>query len=330
MSSTYKSTMRALRQLERVAEQRRRTAVKQYNIQQKQQAIASAALAVREFEEYIHTLVTVHTTAMPPVDWPELMAAPEPESPDRSHKHEELAVSKQTAYAPSFFDRLLHLERLKRRALDKQVAQARNRDSVIYEKQKARYDEELAEWVETQEMAKGVLAKAPTAYKRVLDFFSPFEELAGLGTRMTLDLRSDFAQIELFANSVDVVPENALTQTSTGKLSKKAMPTGRRHGLYKDFVCSCALRIGRDVLACLPLPLVVINVSSNLLDTATGITSECPILSVAITTDRLRGLDFDHLDPSDAMTNFPYRMKFAKTTGFSRVERIDPATLLLT
>ena len=322
--------MRALRQLERAAEQRRRAAVKQYNIQQKQQAIASAAQAVRQFEEYVNTLVTVHTVSMPPVDWPVLMAAPEPESPDWSHKYEELAVSKQTAYAPSFFDRLLHLERLKRRALDKQVAQARNRDSVIYEKQKAQYDGELAEWVETQEMAKGVLAKAPAAYKRVLDFFSPFEELAGLGIQITLDLHPDFAQIELFANSVDVVPENTLTQTSTGKLSKKAMSAGRRHGIYQDFVCSCTLRAGRDVLACLPLPLVVINVSSNLLDTATGITSESPILSVAITTDRLRGLDFDHLDPSDAMTNFPYRMKFAKTTGFSRVERIDPATLLLT
>jgi len=322
--------MRALRQFERVAEQHRRAAVREYKIQEKQQAIADAARAVRQFEEYTHTLVSIHTTALTPVDWPQLLATPEPSTPIRASKNEEVAVCKQTAYSPSLFARLLHLEGIKRRALEKKVTDARERDEIIYRKQKAKYEEELTEWVETQEMAKGVLAKDPEAYKQVLDYFGPFAELAEFGTRITLNLRPESAQIEIFAASIDVVPENILSQTTTGKLSKKSMPAGRRHALYQDFVCSCALRIGRDVLACLPLPLVVVNVSSKLLDTSTGISAESPILSVAITPGKLRDLDFNHLDPSDSMTNFPFRMKFGKTTGFSPVERLDPAGLLFT
>lgn len=37
------------------------------------------------------------------------------------------------------------------------------------------------------------------------------------------------------------------------KLSVKAMPKGRFHEVYQDYACGCCLRIGREVLALLPV-----------------------------------------------------------------------------
>jgi hypothetical protein len=75
--------------------------------------------------------------------------------------------------------------------------------------------------------------------------------------------------------------------------------------------------------------LVVVNAVSDVLDTVTGVTAQRPILSVAFSPKKLAQLNFEALDPSDSMSNFPHRMKFGKTTGFSPVERIDTTGMVL-
>lgn len=46
-------------------------------------------------------------------------------------------------------------------------------------------------------------------------------------------------------------------------------------------------------------------------------------LSVVFNREVLNGLNFEAIDPSDAMKNFRHNMKFMKTKGFSPVERIS-------
>ena len=311
MSSTFKTAMKALDQL------------------QKQQEISNAAEAVKNYENYIDTLMSVHKTARSRIDWQKMLEHPAPAPPIRIAGNEELAVRKRVNYKPSFFDKLFRSQESQIARLDKKVILAREKDENIFHGRRKKYEELYTGWQQTREMAKGVLAKDIQAYRRIIEHFQPFSDIAEFGTEMTLEFRPDNISIDLFVNSTDIIPREIPTLTSTGKPSKKNMPAGRFNELYQDFVCSCVLRVAREVFACIPVDLVIVNAVSDVLDTSTGITDQRPILSVAFSPNKLAQLNFEALDPSDSMRNFPHRMKFGKTTGFSPVERIDTSGMVL-
>ena len=87
-------------------------------------------------------------------------------------------------------------------------------------------------------------------------------------------------------------------------------------------MCSCAIRIARDMFALLPLTIVVVHAVDNILNSETGHHEDATILSVVFERDTLNRLNFADIDPSDAMNNFRHNMKFLKTSGFKPVERI--------
>ena len=309
MPSAFKATMKVLDQ--------------QLKSQLKEQEISNAAEAVKKYENYIDTLMSVHKESRASIEWQEMLTHPAPTPPIRSASNEELAVRKRVNYKPSFFDKLFKSQEKQIAKLDKKIVHAREKDEKIFQGQRKKYEAEQHDWQETQQMAKGVLAKDIQAYQKVIEYFKPFSDIAELGSSITLEFRPDNISVDLFVNSTEIIPREIPTQTSTGKPSKKSMPAGRFNELYQDFVCSCVLRVAREVLACIPVELVVVNAISDVLDTSTGITDQRPILSVAFSPKKLAQLNFEALDPSDSMSNFPHRMKFGKTTGFSPVERID-------
>jgi hypothetical protein len=59
------------------------------------------------------------------------------------------------------------------------------------------------------------------------------------------------------------------------------------------------------------------------MNTQTGMPEDVIVLSVLFERDILNGLNFDNIDPSDAMNNFWHNMKFMKTAGFKPVEPIE-------
>ncbi len=329
MSSAFKTTMRALDQMERAGQRRRRESIKQYKIQQKQLEISNAAEAVKKYENYIDTLVSVHKEVMDHIDWKTILGQQAPEAPVRIATNEQLAVRKRVNYKPSFLDKLFKSEPRRTAKLDKKIVIAREKDEKIFQEQRKKYTEQYNDWQQTQEMAKGVLAKDIHTYQRIIEHFQPFSDIAELGSKMHFEFSPDSISIDLFVNSTEIIPREIPTQTSTGKPSKKTMPAGRFNELYQDFVCSCVLRVAREVLACIPIDLVVVNAVSDLLDTVTGVTTPRPIVSVAFSPKKLAQLNFEALDPSDSMKNFLHRMKFGKTTGFSPVEKIDVSGLVL-
>jgi hypothetical protein len=95
------------------------------------------------------------------------------------------------------------------------------------------------------------------------------------------------------------------------------MPKARFHEVYQDYVCACVLRVAREVFALLPTGTLLVTASADEVDPRTGQTTEQPVLSVAIPRAGMGRLDFDRLDPSDAMENFVHRgdFKASRTTG---------------
>jgi hypothetical protein len=86
-----------------------------------------------------------------------------------------------------------------------------------------------------------------------------------------------------------------------------AMPKSRFHEVYPGLcgarLC-CLRRSPGEVFAFLPVESLIITASADWLDPPTGRTLEQPVLSVGMHRGSLEGLDFEWLDPSDAIEGF--------------------------
>ena len=81
--------------------------------------------------------------------------------------------------------------------------------------------------------------------------------------------------------------------------------------------------MARDCIALLPVDTVLVTAVDKVLNTATGNDEEVAILSVKITREQLEVINFDRIDPSDALTAFGAEFKFKKTEGFSPIQRLS-------
>src|SRR5699024_8078011 len=124
-------------------------------------------------------------------------------------------------------------------------------------------------------------------------------------------------------NPEEVVPEKALSLTKTGRLSRKKMTKTNYYRITQDYVCSMSLQVAKIVFARLPIEKVIVNTTENRLNTATGNREDIVVLSVAFEREIMDRLNYENIDPADAMQNFEHHMKHLKTAGFKPVEKIE-------
>jgi hypothetical protein len=328
-NSYVRSSAAAYRRMERQQQRDAREAARQFKAQAKLDAIADAARAVNEYNNYISILKSVHKEATDQVSWEGILQDQQPPEPERKNDREADALFRQKIYKPSFFDKLFNKEAKKRITLKLVVEAARANDEKAYQEQLKQHEQDTRDFFHVQEIAKGVLDKQVESYKQAIAFFEPYSDIAELGTQVELSFQPEHVSIDLKINNKEVIPDYALSTTAAGKLSKKAMAASKSNDLYQDYVCSCVLRVARETLAYLPVNYVVVNAIGVLFDTRTGHEGAKPVLSVVITPDKLGALNLDTIDPSDSMKNFHHHMQFSKTNGFSPVERIDGKALIL-
>ncbi|WP_235369372.1 hypothetical protein [Pseudomonas fluorescens] len=129
-----------------------------------------------------------------------------------------------------------------------------------------------------------------------------------------------------------VVNWSAILRQVGTRLIRQGVLSGRLrfNELHQDYVCSCALRVGRELLAILPDDLVIVTALDNVLNSSTGHMEEQPILSVAFSRLTVDGLNLETIDPSDAMKNFVHTMSFKKGAGFSAVAALDARRFAVT
>jgi hypothetical protein len=109
-------------------------------------------------------------------------------------------------------------------------------------------------------------------------------------------------------------------------MSVKAMPKGRFHEIYQDYVCGCMLRVAREVFAMLPVETVLVTASADLLDSRTGHIAVQPVLSAAMPRTLIAKLNFEQLDSSEALENFRHRGDFKATRKSGVFQPITPLT----
>lgn len=327
VKTSFKVGSVAIKSAKKAQQNRAKEAARQYQLQLRQQEFANVAQAVEDYNEYINVLKSVHKVTIEKINWTDIKNESMPIKPINENQRENEARRKSENFKPSFLDKILGITQRKVKKLDDEIILAIEVDKKEYEQALKEYQSNKNDWEILQEIASGILKKDPLAYNAGIQHFTPLIEISELGSRIAMRFDQSFATIDLHANNDSIIPKYILSQTSSGKLSKKNLPISKFNELYQDYICSCVLRIAREILCYLPVKFVIVNTLGELVNTTTGRIEEQTILSIAAHPETIAKLDFETIDPSDSMKNFKHNMKFTKTAGFKPVEKLNPQTL---
>lgn len=164
----------------------------------------------------------------------------------------------------------------KRNQLEQNIDVAREKDRELFEQAESAFAIQYKEWEDLQRLAAGVLKRDGQACYEAVFRFSPFADVKALMSSLALTFHGSYVVVDLLVREDDILPRPILTLTSTGKLSKKDMAVSKFNELYQDHVCSCRLRVGREVLALLPVEFVIVNAKGDLVNSITGRISLLP------------------------------------------------------
>ena len=304
------------RRRQRDAQRQQRELERRNKEQAKLSAIEQARLEVETYENRLEVLLSVHKEQGPTWDWGALAAALPPPCPQKRCYYEEQAEQRAL---------VLHPE--KRQDAEGAIEQAKAEDDRVFEEAMKAYAEERSEWEKLRSFARRILGGEHKAFIEALVEFSPLGEISELGSVMHFTLESaKLICCELKANGSQAIPTEVKILTATEKVSVKAMPKVRFHEIYQDYVCGCMLRVAREVFAMLPVDTVLITASADILDTRTGQTGEQPVLSAVMPRAVITSLEFDNLDPSDAMENFVHCGNFKASRKAGAFQAIAPLT----
>lgn len=279
---------------------------------QKQQEQEYARLQVDIYENRLDQIRSIHHECDDPVDWEEVYNRKAPFEEGQAGPNERQARMDLQSYLPGFFDRLFKRSEAKIRKLEEKVQAEAQKDTDL-----------MNEWKYMHNVSKRILEKDIDAYFEVIDEFRPLDDLVEFGSGFEFGTdHPDIIHVSFDVNAKQAVPEKALSLTKTGKLSEKNLTKTAYYDIFQDYVCSCALRVARDMFALLPVRSVFVHAYEDQLNTATGHEEKAAILSVKYDKPTLESLNFTNLDPSDALGNFEHQMKFKKTKGFEQVKEV--------
>ncbi|WP_432217796.1 hypothetical protein ACREYJ_24595 [Pseudomonas kribbensis] len=325
---TWKGTLRSMQASARRAERNSKRRQRELEVRQKayakMEALEQAAHEVEVYENHIELLLSVHKDCGEQINWGEFVSQPAPIKPVELNTHEIHAREKHSSYKPGFIVRTLKLEARKRRKLEEAIPAAVAKDRQKLAEELKEWEAQHREWQEDYDLATGVLAGNAQSKIDAVMQVNPFTDISHLGTSITFSVgETGIFECTLSVHGEKVIPQEIKSLLQSGKLSVKKMPISKFNELLQDYVCSCVLRVGQELLSILPERMVIVTAVDSLLNSATGHLEDQPILSVAISRDTLFKLNMQSIDPSDSMKNFVHNMNFKKTAGFLPVSKVD-------
>ena len=292
----------------------------------RQQMVERVASARRAQERLVELLLSSHKQCSDPVDWHAIRSTQPPSPPSRHTTCEQEAQLKLERYKPGLSDRLLKRSQKRQAELTAALETARLDDERAYSDALARHSEACASVDKARSLAERVLAAEPGAFLEALEETDPLE--ANLGRSVYFEAGPHLVAATLQLLSQDMFPSSVLIVEADGTPSFARIPAELSHLRYREHVCSCVLRVAREVLAILPpVETVLVTAEKERFNPATGNEEGQPILSIVMPRHTLEGLDFDRLTPSAAMANFPHRMAFQEGEGFRRIEPLSVTQL---
>ena len=323
MRGAARSLNAAANAYEREVKRRIREEEKQRKQMEKMQEIERAAFEVKLFDEEMNKLKFVHKDCSKITNWANIRSLKPPKQPAKVNYHENQARTQLGNYRPRMFDKLSGKVEETKRKLVNDINIGIQRDNVNYARNINEYKELCKKWKRNQQVADKVLKGTLDGYEAAIDERFPKFDVQIMKLLQFEVIDKDRIIINFKVFSEEIVPSQTKTQLASGKLSIKQMPKGVFYDTYLNYVSGTVIRFARETFSLLPVKMVIVNATSDLLNKQTGHLEEQIICSVLIPRDTIIRLNFDQLVPSDAMNNFVHNMKFAKTKGFSVVSQVD-------
>lgn len=281
---------------------------------QKLEELEKNKLIVEQYETYVDMIQNVHRECDESINWNNIANEPEPFPKGMPGPKEQEAQKQHANFKPRFYEKWLPSMGDKRNdKLKDAVATARQDDLEDYET-----------WEESISFAKRILSGDIEGYYEAIQEANPFEDLTDFGSGFEFGTENpQVMEIEFMVKSEDVVPKTSKSLTKTGKVSEKNLTKTMYYDITQDYVCSCSIRLAREIFALLPVQRIIVHATDTILNTATGHDEEQTILSVGFTREEFENTDFDRIDASDFVERFQHNMNFKKTGGFSPINRLS-------
>ena len=269
---------------------------------------------VAEFNDFINYITSFHKECDYEYDWELMVKEPAPFNIGEKGPNELAALKKLDNYKPNVLEKVFKvLDNRRREALEEDLKKAIENDKKLYKS-----------WQDQRKLFQSILQKDPKAYMALLKDIQFCSELAGFISSFQFQASDgDNLIIDCNININDVIPTHYKTLTKTGKLSIRKYNKTDYYVIVKEYVSGLTLRIARNVFGLLPIRSAIINVQTEVLDTQVGKVDNITILSIKIDKTTLSELNFDLIDPLDALNNFKHNVRFLKTCGFQPVEKLS-------
>ncbi len=268
---------------------------------------------VDDYEQLLYDIRSIHKICGDSIDWKEQYGYPAPYNYPGVGPCEREALEAINNFKPSLLGKLFpSADQEKREKLEQELQIAREQDEYNYN-----------DWSYWKNLAGYVLDGDIDSYFHVITEMRPFEDILDFGS--DFDVGTDdptCLEVEFHVKSDKVVPNHVLSLTKTGKLSSKAMTKTMHFDILQDYICSCIIRIAREMFALLPIDRIAIHAMDTIKDDEGNSIEDVTVVSVLIRREQLEGLDFENIDPSDTIETFDCHMEFKKTKGLVPVERV--------
>ncbi|MBI9010951.1 MAG: hypothetical protein JEZ08_01875 [Clostridiales bacterium] len=322
----YKGTIRsigaAVRTAERNAKRRQRELEKQAKEIQKMEELERASFEVSKYENELEVLTTLHND-MSGCNMSLLENLVEPIEPTY-HKTKELKARQVLSdYKPGIFDKVFGTGDKKVSKLESKIELATEQDKHTFDLSMDRWRTEKKEFSYFDKLLSDINSYDRSAVQTWIELSKPFEELESLGTKVHIDCIGKRLVAEITSNPIEIIPEVTKSLLKSGKLSEKKTTISKRNEQYQDYIASESLKISRELFAMLPYEELIINSNVKILNKATGYHERSTVLSVFYVRETIEHINYESIDPSDAITNFVHNMNFKKTRGFEKVDQIE-------
>lgn len=269
---------------------------------------------VEQFNSFIETITSFHKNCDYSMDWDKIRKEPPPFNLEKKGPNEIEALESLNNYKPNLIEKIFkNVNKKKIDKLKNNLELSKTKDMELYRN-----------WEKQNIQAQSILEGNLTTYTNILNDMDFLNNLSEFVPKFDFQFSNkDEMIIEYNLNIDNVVPEKYATLTKTGKLSIRKYTKTDYYEIIQQYVSSLAIRIARNIFGLLPIKTVIINTKNNILDTSIGEIKNITILSVKIDRNTLNGLNFDLINPFDAMSNFEHNVRFLKTKGFQPVEKIN-------
>ena len=268
---------------------------------------------VADFNYFIEYITSFHKECDYEYDWESIVKEPAPFNVGEKGPNEVSALDKLHSYKPNILGKVFKvLDDKRREELEEEVEKAIKEDKKLYKS-----------WENQRKVSQSILQKNPKAYIKLLKDIQFCNELAGFIDSFKFQASDgDTVVIDCNINIDDVIPTHYKTLTKTGKLSIRKYNKTDYYAVIKGYVSGLTLRIARNIFGLLPIKTVIINIQTDVLDTQVGKVDNITMLSVKIDRAMLEKLNFDLINPFDALNNFEHNVRFLKTRGFQPVAKL--------